>query len=160
MLTAAQLSEKTKTELIEIAKELEVELLTPAKLKKDEIVALLVQGQIARSGIEVACRRRRGGEGEEGRFLQSRRITSPPGCGAGYENWRLSNAISRRLAFPRLCDNQKAIGATRAHQPDASKGHTVKPSHALGVCRAPAARTSAMFYFGQDDLNKRPGQTV
>ena len=54
MLTAAQLAEKTKTELIEIAKELEVELPTPAKLKKDEIVALLVQGQIARSGIEVA----------------------------------------------------------------------------------------------------------
>ena len=52
--TAAQLSEKTKTELIEIAKELEVEIPAPAKMKKDEIVELLVQAQIARSGIEMA----------------------------------------------------------------------------------------------------------
>jgi len=51
--TAAQLGEKTKTELIEIAKELEVEIPTPAKMKKDEIVELLVQAQVARSGIEM-----------------------------------------------------------------------------------------------------------
>jgi transcription termination factor Rho len=54
MLTEAQLSEKTKTELLDVAKELEVEIPNPAKLKKDEIVALLIQTQIARSGIEVA----------------------------------------------------------------------------------------------------------
>jgi transcription termination factor Rho len=53
MQTAAQLGEKTKTELIEIAKELEVEIPAPAKMKKDEIVTLLVQAQIARSGIEM-----------------------------------------------------------------------------------------------------------
>ena len=47
-------AEKTKTELLDVAKELEIEIPTPAKLKKDEIVELLVQGQIARSGIEVA----------------------------------------------------------------------------------------------------------
>ncbi|MBV9332891.1 MAG: Rho termination factor N-terminal domain-containing protein, partial [Candidatus Eremiobacteraeota bacterium] len=52
--TAAQLGEKTKTELIEIAKELEVEIPAPAKMKKDEIVELLVQAQISRSGIEMA----------------------------------------------------------------------------------------------------------
>ncbi|MBV9027073.1 MAG: Rho termination factor N-terminal domain-containing protein, partial [Candidatus Eremiobacteraeota bacterium] len=54
MLTAAALSEKTKTELLDVAKELEIEIPTPAKLKKDEIVNLLVQTQISRSGIEVA----------------------------------------------------------------------------------------------------------
>ncbi len=54
MLTAVQLAEKTKPELVELAKELEIELLTPAKLKKDEIVAMIVQGQIARSGLEHA----------------------------------------------------------------------------------------------------------
>jgi len=54
MLTEAQLSEKTKTELLDVAKELEIEIASPAKLKKDEIVTLLVQTQIARSGIEVA----------------------------------------------------------------------------------------------------------
>jgi hypothetical protein len=51
MITAAQLTEKTKNELIEVAKELEIEILNPAKLKKDEIVESIVQGQIARSGI-------------------------------------------------------------------------------------------------------------
>jgi transcription termination factor Rho len=54
MITAAQLTDKTKNELIEVAKELEIEILNPAKLKKDEIVESIVQGQIARSGIEVA----------------------------------------------------------------------------------------------------------
>jgi transcription termination factor Rho len=54
MLTAAQLGEKTKTELIELAKELEIEIPTPAKLKKDDVVALIVQAQTARSGIEMA----------------------------------------------------------------------------------------------------------
>src|SRR5690348_2090432 len=54
MLTAAQLAEKTKTELVELAKEFDVEIATPAKVKKDELVTLLVQAQIARSGIEMA----------------------------------------------------------------------------------------------------------
>ena len=54
MITAAQLADKTKNELMEVATELEIEILNPAKLKKDEIVELIVQGQIARSGIEVA----------------------------------------------------------------------------------------------------------
>ncbi|MBV8491531.1 MAG: Rho termination factor N-terminal domain-containing protein, partial [Candidatus Eremiobacteraeota bacterium] len=54
MLTAEQLAEKTKTELVEMAKELEVEIATPAKLKKDEIVALILQAQVARSGVEMA----------------------------------------------------------------------------------------------------------
>src|SRR5579863_6391088 len=52
--TAAQLSEKTKTELAAIATEMEIEIASPAKLKKDEIVGLIVQAQAARSGIEVA----------------------------------------------------------------------------------------------------------
>jgi transcription termination factor Rho len=54
IVTAAQLAEKTKTELVDVAKELEVELPAPAKLKKDEIIALIVQAQTARSGIEMA----------------------------------------------------------------------------------------------------------
>jgi transcription termination factor Rho len=54
MLTAAQLAEKTKTDLVELAKELEVEIPAPAKLKKDDIVALIVQAQSARSGLEMA----------------------------------------------------------------------------------------------------------
>jgi transcription termination factor Rho len=54
MLTAAQLGEKTKNELVDLAKELEIELVSPAKLKKDEIVELIVQTQISRSGIEMA----------------------------------------------------------------------------------------------------------
>jgi transcription termination factor Rho len=52
--TAAQLAEKTKTELVAIAKELEVEIASPAKLKKDEIIALILQAQTARSGVEMA----------------------------------------------------------------------------------------------------------
>src|SRR6185312_3399881 len=54
MLTAAQLAEKTKTELVELAKELEIEIPAPAKLKKDDIAALIVQAQTARSGLEMA----------------------------------------------------------------------------------------------------------
>jgi transcription termination factor Rho len=54
MLTAAQLAEKTKTDLVELAKELEIEIPAPAKLKKDDIVALIVQAQTSRSGIEMA----------------------------------------------------------------------------------------------------------
>jgi transcription termination factor Rho len=54
MLTAAQLAEKTKTDLVELAKELEIEIPAPAKLKKDDIVALIVQAQSTRSGLEMA----------------------------------------------------------------------------------------------------------
>ena len=54
IVTAEQLAEKTKTELVEIARELELEIASPAKLKKDEIVALVVQAQTARSGVEMA----------------------------------------------------------------------------------------------------------
>ncbi|MBV8149337.1 MAG: transcription termination factor Rho, partial [Candidatus Eremiobacteraeota bacterium] len=54
LLTPAQLGEKTKNELIELAKELEIEIPAPAKVKKDDIVALVVQAQTARSGIELA----------------------------------------------------------------------------------------------------------
>jgi transcription termination factor Rho len=54
MLTADQLAEKTKTELADMAKDLEIEIVSPAKLKKDEIVALIVQAQAARSGVEMA----------------------------------------------------------------------------------------------------------
>jgi transcription termination factor Rho len=54
LLTAAQLAEKTKTELVEIAKELEIEILSAAKLKKDDIVTSIVTAQAARSGLEMA----------------------------------------------------------------------------------------------------------
>ncbi|MBV8582539.1 MAG: Rho termination factor N-terminal domain-containing protein, partial [Candidatus Eremiobacteraeota bacterium] len=54
MLTQAQLAEKTKTDLVELARELEVEIPSPAKLKKDDIVALIVTAQTARSGLEMA----------------------------------------------------------------------------------------------------------
>ncbi|MEO7201215.1 MAG: Rho termination factor N-terminal domain-containing protein, partial [Candidatus Tumulicola sp.] len=54
LLTAEQLAEKTKTELIALAGELEIEILTPAKVKKDEIVASIVAAQAARSGLEMA----------------------------------------------------------------------------------------------------------
>ncbi|HEY1655600.1 MAG TPA: transcription termination factor Rho, partial [Candidatus Tumulicola sp.] len=53
-LTAAQLTEKTKTELVEIAKEMEIEIPSAAKLKKDEIVASIVSAQASRSGLEMA----------------------------------------------------------------------------------------------------------
>jgi transcription termination factor Rho len=54
MLTAAQLGEKTKNDLIEIAKEMEIEIVSPAKLKKDDIVEMIVQQQIVKSGVEMA----------------------------------------------------------------------------------------------------------
>jgi len=53
MLTTAQLDEKTKTDLIEVAKEFNVEVLTPAKIKKDELIAQILAAQAARSGIEA-----------------------------------------------------------------------------------------------------------
>src|SRR6202522_3888029 len=53
-LTAEQLAEKTKTELIALAGELEIEILTPAKLKKDDIIASILGAQAARSGLEMA----------------------------------------------------------------------------------------------------------
>ena len=54
LLTADQLAEKTKTELIALAAELEVEIPAPAKVKKDEIVASVLAAQAARSGLEMA----------------------------------------------------------------------------------------------------------
>ncbi len=54
MLTAAQLEEKSKSELVEIAKEFSIEIATPAKVKKDEIVLQILAAQQARSGIESA----------------------------------------------------------------------------------------------------------
>ncbi len=53
MLTAAQLEEKTKTDLVETAKEFNIEVLTPAKVKKDELIAQILAAQAARSGIEA-----------------------------------------------------------------------------------------------------------
>jgi len=52
--TAAQLAEKTKTELAAIATEMEIDVPNAAKLKKDDIVALIVAAQAARSGLEMA----------------------------------------------------------------------------------------------------------
>ena len=54
MLTAAQLDEKTKTELAETAKEFDIEILAPAKIKKDELISQILAAQAARSGIEAA----------------------------------------------------------------------------------------------------------
>ncbi len=54
MLTAAQLEEKTKNELVEVAKEFSVDVLSPAKIKKDELIAQILAAQAARSGIEPA----------------------------------------------------------------------------------------------------------
>ena len=54
LLTADQLAEKTKTELIALAGELEIEIPAPAKVKKDEIVASIMAAQAARSGLEMA----------------------------------------------------------------------------------------------------------
>ncbi|MBV8244342.1 MAG: transcription termination factor Rho [Candidatus Eremiobacteraeota bacterium] len=52
MLTAAQLEEKTKTELNELAKEFDIA--NPLKLKKDELIPKIIEIQSARSGIEMA----------------------------------------------------------------------------------------------------------
>ncbi len=54
MLTAADLEEKTKSELVEIAVGFEIEIASPAKVKKDEIVALILHTQQQRSGLEMA----------------------------------------------------------------------------------------------------------
>ncbi len=54
MLTADELDGKTKTELAEVAKEFDIEILTPAKVKKDELIAQIIAAQAARSGIEAA----------------------------------------------------------------------------------------------------------
>jgi transcription termination factor Rho len=54
MLTSAQLEEKTKSDLVEVAKEFNVEVLAPAKIKKDELIAQILAAQAARSGIEAA----------------------------------------------------------------------------------------------------------
>lgn len=54
-LTAAQLEEKTKPELVELAKAMEIEFETPTtKLKKDEIAARILATQAQRSGLEQA----------------------------------------------------------------------------------------------------------
>ncbi|MHB8479326.1 MAG: transcription termination factor Rho, partial [Vulcanimicrobiaceae bacterium] len=52
MLTAAQLGEKTKVELTELSKEFDIP--TPVKLKKDELVAAILEVQAQRSGLEPA----------------------------------------------------------------------------------------------------------
>jgi transcription termination factor Rho len=54
MLTAAELEEKTKTELAETAKTFDIEVLAPTKVKKDELIAQILAAQAARSGIEAA----------------------------------------------------------------------------------------------------------
>ena len=53
-MTAADLDAKTKAELVDIAAEFEIEIVTPAKVKKDEIVAQILAVQQARSGLEAA----------------------------------------------------------------------------------------------------------
>ena len=52
MLTAQQLSEKSKVELNELAKEFEIP--SPLKLKKDELIPLILEIQSAKSGLEMA----------------------------------------------------------------------------------------------------------
>src|SRR5579884_3130635 len=52
MLTAEQLSEKTKAELNAIAKEFEIE--SPLKLKKDDLIPRILEIQSQRSGVEIA----------------------------------------------------------------------------------------------------------
>jgi transcription termination factor Rho len=52
MLAAEQLAEKTKAELNALAKEFEIE--SPLKLKKDELIARILEIQAQRSGVEIA----------------------------------------------------------------------------------------------------------
>ncbi|MGZ3497063.1 MAG: transcription termination factor Rho [Vulcanimicrobiaceae bacterium] len=52
MLTAAELAEKTKVDLNEIAKEFEIP--SPVKLKKEELIARILEIQSVRSGLETA----------------------------------------------------------------------------------------------------------
>jgi transcription termination factor Rho len=54
LLTAAELDEKTKADLVEIAAGFDIEIAAPAKVKKDEIVAQILAVQQARSGLEMA----------------------------------------------------------------------------------------------------------
>jgi transcription termination factor Rho len=54
LLTSAQLEEKTKSDLVEIAKGFEIEVASPAKVKKDELIAQILTVQAQRSGIERA----------------------------------------------------------------------------------------------------------
>ncbi|MDQ6929413.1 MAG: transcription termination factor Rho [Candidatus Eremiobacteraeota bacterium] len=51
-MTAAQLAEKTKAELNELAKEYEIE--NPLKIKKDDLIPKILEIQSVRSGIEIA----------------------------------------------------------------------------------------------------------
>ncbi|MDP9110255.1 MAG: transcription termination factor Rho [Candidatus Eremiobacteraeota bacterium] len=51
-MTAQQLSEKSKVELNELAKEFEIP--APLKLKKDELIPLILEIQSAKSGLEMA----------------------------------------------------------------------------------------------------------
>jgi transcription termination factor Rho len=53
VLSAQQLDEMSKTELNELAKTFDIAL--PAKVKKDELVAQIVETQAQRSGLEVAA---------------------------------------------------------------------------------------------------------
>ncbi|MDQ2991282.1 MAG: transcription termination factor Rho [Candidatus Eremiobacteraeota bacterium] len=53
-MTAADLEEKTKSELVEIAMGFEIEIASPPKVKKDEIVTLILHAQQQRSGLEMA----------------------------------------------------------------------------------------------------------
>jgi transcription termination factor Rho len=52
MLTAQQLAEMSKTELNELAKTFEIA--TPVKIKKDDLVAQILEITVARSGLEIA----------------------------------------------------------------------------------------------------------
>ncbi len=52
LITAAQLAEKTKAELNELAKEYEIE--NPLKIKKDDLIPKILEIQSVRSGIEIA----------------------------------------------------------------------------------------------------------
>ncbi len=54
LLTAAELDEKTKADLVEIAAGFDIDIPTPAKVKKDEIVTQILAAQQARSGLEMA----------------------------------------------------------------------------------------------------------
>jgi transcription termination factor Rho len=53
-LTAADLEDKKKAELVEIAESSEVALANPTTMKKDEIIAAILAAQQQRSGIEMA----------------------------------------------------------------------------------------------------------
>ncbi len=52
-MTAADLEEKTKSDLVEIAIGFDIEIPSPAKVKKDDIVAQILAAQQQRSGLEM-----------------------------------------------------------------------------------------------------------